>query len=459
MRFAAPRARVRLTIASAALATLAGCTDRQPEPTGIPRSLASSRTVTGTTVTVTNTADAGSGSLRDAIGNAADGATIVFDPTIAGQTITLTSGEILIHSSLTIAGPSTNGVTISGGGHSHVFQIQGPLVDGVVTMRNLTITGGYTDGQAGGIEHDNMTLVLEYVLIKGNYGGHYGGGIFSSGPLVVTNSTIAGNTAFQGGGIMNTRDMSLNNVTIVGNNAPTRGGGVYVSNMFQDNLRADIHNSIIAGNTSPNGPNCSQDLPYSVTGTNIADDLSCGPPGPNMIVADPMLGALADNAGPTKTMAVLRGSPAIDAATDCTVTDDQRHVARPLGAACDIGAYEFDNYVKTTLSVDASVVVNPNTGTAAVTGAFGCSEPASVLLHVTLSEPQKVGKVPAVVAATDSIPLTCTSGSKAWSVALTPPTGAFSNGNGTVTVNTDHESAYVLPQSASASVKLYWGHK
>jgi hypothetical protein len=458
MLLVAPPARVRLAFVLVALATLAGCSDRQLEPTAVPRMLTPSRTVTGTTVTVTNTADAGAGSLRDAIANAPDGGTIAFDPTIAGQTITLTSGELLIHSSLTIAGPPDKGITISGGGHSHVFQIDSPLIQGLVTMRDLTITGGYTDGQAGGIEQDNMSLVLEYVLIAGNNGGHYGGGIFSSGPLVVTNSTITGNTAVQGGGIMSTRQTSLDNVTIAGNNAGLHGGGLYVSTLFEDQPRVEVHNSVIAGNTSPSGANCSQDWPASFTGTNIADDASCLPPGPSMIVADPMLGALADNGGPSRTMALLRGSPAIDAAPDCAVNDDQRHVARPLGPACDIGAYEFDNYIKTQLGVDGSVVINPNTGVAVVTGTFACADPASALLHVTLNEPQK-GRVPAVATATDSIPISCTTGSKAWSVALTPPSGAFSNGNGTVTANTDHTSAYVLPGSATASVKLYWGHK
>jgi hypothetical protein len=56
-------------------------------------------------------------------------------------------------------------------------------------------------------------------------------------------------------------------------------------------------------------------------------------------MGDPMLGPLSDNGGPTQTMALLPGSPAIDAGTSCTATD-QRGVTRPQGAACEIGAYE-----------------------------------------------------------------------------------------------------------------------
>jgi len=55
-----------------------------------------------------------------------------------------------------------------------------------------------------------------------------------------------------------------------------------------------------------------------------------------------MLGALADNGGPTQTMALPDGSPAIDAGNQvgCPTTD-QRGVPRPR-SDCDIGAYEYD---------------------------------------------------------------------------------------------------------------------
>jgi hypothetical protein len=48
--------------------------------------------------------------------------------------------------------------------------------------------------------------------------------------------------------------------------------------------------------------------------------------------------------------ALLASSPALDGALDRDVTEDQRHVARPQGAACDIGAFEFDDYTTTSPS-------------------------------------------------------------------------------------------------------------
>ncbi|MCK7502806.1 MAG: hypothetical protein MZV70_01060 [Desulfobacterales bacterium] len=74
------------------------------------------------TVIVTTTVDSGPGSLRQAIVDALSGDTIAFDPTLNGQTITLTSGELVIGEDLTINGPDTDGVTVSGGRRPRVPQ-------------------------------------------------------------------------------------------------------------------------------------------------------------------------------------------------------------------------------------------------------------------------------------------------------------------------------------------------
>ena len=98
------------------------------------------------TFTVTDTADSGTGSLRDEIGlaNAAAGAnTIDFDPTVfaTAQTITLTSGQLDLSNTSgteTITGPAA-GVTVSGGGTSRVFQVDAGVT---ASISGLTITGG-----------------------------------------------------------------------------------------------------------------------------------------------------------------------------------------------------------------------------------------------------------------------------------------------------------------------------
>ena len=70
------------------------------------------------TLTVMNNLDSGAGSLRDAIKNANIGDTIVFAPSLDGQTITLTSGELAISKSLDIAGPGAGSLAISGNNHT-----------------------------------------------------------------------------------------------------------------------------------------------------------------------------------------------------------------------------------------------------------------------------------------------------------------------------------------------------
>src|SRR5688572_14116797 len=95
-----------------AVALLYGCSD--PSTPLAPRLPATPHALLATLVTVTNTDDAGAGSLRQAIIDAPDGATIQFDAAVAGQTIALSTGPLNIDKSLTIEGPVANGMTISG---------------------------------------------------------------------------------------------------------------------------------------------------------------------------------------------------------------------------------------------------------------------------------------------------------------------------------------------------------
>ena len=105
---------------------------------------------------------------------------------------------------------------------------------------------------------------------------------------------------------------------------------------------ADWSNTIIAGNTAPTGPDCNRfatSLGHNLIGT--SDGCGFTPAAGDLVNANPLLGPLQDNGGPTKTHALLEGSPAIDAGDNasCPATD-QRGVARLQRAACDIGSYE-----------------------------------------------------------------------------------------------------------------------
>ena len=104
-----------------------------------------------------------------------------------------------------------------------------------------------------------------------------------------------------------------------------------------------VQNSIVSGGGPDNCFTPSQlDSPITSQGHNIDSGVTCGfTASGDMSSTGPLLGPLADNGGPTRTRALLLGSPAIDTADNavCPATD-QRGVARPQLAACDIGAFE-----------------------------------------------------------------------------------------------------------------------
>ena len=141
--------------------------------------------------------------------------------------------------------------------------------------------------------------------------------------------------------------MSIVNSTIASNTARVRGGGVAALSFEGPSIH--ISNSIVARNTAPAGPDLFGDLVarFSLigdgTGSQVTntDGNQVGRVAPHTGPIDPLLGPLANNGGPTRTRALLPGSPAIDAASsDGCPGKDQRDVARPQGSACDIGSYE-----------------------------------------------------------------------------------------------------------------------
>jgi hypothetical protein len=103
-----------------------------------------------------------------------------------------------------------------------------------------------------------------------------------------------------------------------------------------------LDSTIVADNTGPS--ECMEVFSgYVSLGNNIAGDDTCGLTQPtDHPGVNPRLGPLADNGGPTATLALPPRSPAIDAGNDATCPSaDQRGVPRPQGPHCDIGAFEL----------------------------------------------------------------------------------------------------------------------
>jgi hypothetical protein len=248
--------------------------------------------------------DTGSGSLRNAI--ACGNAQIIFAPALQG-TIRLTSGELLIDKSLSITGPTSSSVSISGNG-SRVLHV----TSGTVSLANLTIRNGFAEGYFGGLvapggdgtgggilNEATAALTLTACTLTGNAatggdggisfyqgvpagagGDGKGGAVFNRGTLHLINCTLSGNSAAggtggwvvdfsakggnggngDGGGLFNQSTLTLTHCTFssnsvtggsggagnpYGNNGSGNGGGLYHS---QGSTM--VSNCIIAGNSA-----------------------------------------------------------------------------------------------------------------------------------------------------------------------------------------------------------------
>src|SRR5262249_32037040 len=144
------------------------------------------------TITVMNTNNSAAGSLRQALTDAVDGDTINFDSSLNGQTITLTSGELVVNKSVTINGPGAANLAVNGNDTIRVFHVSGGTT---VTISGLSIANGYSEAGGGAIYNDHSTLTVTDCTIAGNFGG-IGGGVWNdnsfggSATLTVNNSTF-----------------------------------------------------------------------------------------------------------------------------------------------------------------------------------------------------------------------------------------------------------------------------
>jgi hypothetical protein len=154
---------------------------------------------------VTNNNDSGAGSLRQILSDCYPGDSVIFDAGLNGQTITLTTGELLIKTDLTITGLGMNNLTISGNNASRIFNIAEGLG---VAITDLTIANGKApnpwgvDAKGGGIYSEATRLHLRRLLLRdclslaAENGGGYGGAIYHSGgeELSLWDCRIVGNT-------------------------------------------------------------------------------------------------------------------------------------------------------------------------------------------------------------------------------------------------------------------------
>jgi CSLREA domain-containing protein len=227
------------------------------------------------TLTVTNLADEndhsctdGDCSLRDAIEKAATNDTITFGVT---GTITLTLGQLEISKNLTISGPGTATLTVSGNNASRVFHI----ASGTVTISGVTIAKGYDGGVDGAGISSEGTLSVTDCAFSHNGAENDGGAISSWGPLTVRSCTFTANTAGNdGGGIAVAawnEPITVTDSTFTGNQAANNGGGIAATMASSVVLDDNTFTGNSAGN---DGGAADISVPLTVRGSSFSDNES-----------------------------------------------------------------------------------------------------------------------------------------------------------------------------------------
>ncbi|MGC1376639.1 MAG: choice-of-anchor Q domain-containing protein [Anaerolineales bacterium] len=275
------------------------------------------------------------------------------------------SGDLDITDSVIIRGEGNP--VIDGDASDRIFDVKAGKT---VSISWLTLQNGKTPLFGSAIANLGA-LTIDHVVIQNNHqtdkNGN-GGAIFTydlGSSLDISDSAVVNNwAAVDAAGLYNvTGTMTITNVTVSGNHgygvANAQGGQTIIkfSTIADDFGLYEIWNpgvgnavqvgsSIIAGRAEQG--NCFQ--PVTSDGFNLDSAVggtanTCGLKRPgDLIHTDPLLLPLAENGGNTLTLALGPDSPAINSADSTTcIGADQRGIARPQGAKCDIGAFELEN--------------------------------------------------------------------------------------------------------------------
>jgi hypothetical protein len=196
----------------------------------------------------------------------------------------------------------------------------------------------------GGLRVGNAQLDLGNSIFARNHSDGHAGGLWVDGtyPSYVTNCTFVENDAGQAGdaeggygGAISGGNLFMTNLTIANNMAVNGGGGI-----FNEDTTSELDNSILSNNQAGNQWGIKQACRNPMGGANNLQwpdpesDVKCTA---EILISDPLLGDLADNGGPTETLAIDAESPAIGKGAQCPPAD-QRGEERP--ANCDLGAFE-----------------------------------------------------------------------------------------------------------------------
>jgi hypothetical protein len=244
---------------------------------------------------------------------------------------------------------------------------------GALTVSDSTLSGNYASLNGGGIDNDFGTLTVSNCTLSGNT-SPLGGGIGNFGYATVNHSTLSGNSATgpgNGGGIYNSALLTVNDSTLSDNTAGNYGGGIYNQGIYSP-ATVTVNDSTLSGNTGSLGGGgiYSRGSSLTVTGSTLSGnsaftgggidnipglvttlnnslvvnsprggDITGGFTGSHNLTGTLALGPLQFNGGPTPTLALPAGSPALNAGDPNQLgVPDQRGLVRTGGV--NIGAYQ-----------------------------------------------------------------------------------------------------------------------
>jgi len=433
-----PLARTAIVVAAT---VLGACADEPmaPKHPSTPIGQASALAAGWVELTVTNTSGGtDAGSVRWAANQIGSGGGVIrFAPTLDGATIVL-NGPLSPDGPMYIEGPA-KGITISGN-HEHRV-IEGYPDDGRVSLTNVTVTKGYHAEYASAIRA--TTVYLQNSTVQDSRGP--GSAIRVRYGFSATNSTISQNVV--GGPAVEYSQyayVTINNSTIAYN----AGFGIGLHGPIDSgsSLLVVLNNSILSNNAQ----NCLSTSGLRYEGSNISSDWSCGIVG--IGIGNPQLMPLAYNGGPTWTHAIPHTSPAYNSGVGCYPTTDQRYV--PRDAKCDVGAFEFNDFTKVTITIDPNAKFDA-TGKAVLTGTVKCTRNDTFRLALELHQDQRAGKQVVDVHSASDIPVACTTTATPWSANMALlPGEAFQPGAAQATAQTFNTAEWVTPASVAAGVKI-----
>lgn len=280
--------------------------------------------------------------------------------TEAGTTFTAnygggSGGAVYVSAAFNVSAATTfdSNYTTTGGG--------GAVICKGGSISETTFKANHAIDYAGALYFVTMAGSVSNTTFESNYvnGGanNYGGAFYSNvGGTTFTNTTFSANTAANGGAIYNTGVCTIKNSTFYDNDASS-GSGDHIGC-----VNGTLTNSVIYSATPPATSLC-YGVPNGTNNIKYGHDASqCGSSSTN---GDPLLAALANNGGNTKTHALNSGSPAFDTGDVATCNAapvnnlDQRGMARTTSdTLCDKGAYEHQ-----TITISGTLYADEGTTT------------------------------------------------------------------------------------------------